>query len=84
MFCIPAKYPLRLLFVQFCACNFPIIIEWTLITFDTGKILQKVLIHFVSVKMRQNNVHFMWIFAHISDVPCRIFFGVNSVFKYKR
>jgi len=52
MFCIPAKYPLRLLFVQFCACNFPIIIEWTLITFDTGKILQKVLIHFVSVKMR--------------------------------
>jgi hypothetical protein len=29
------------LFVQLYAYNFPIIAEWTLITFDTGNILQK-------------------------------------------
>jgi len=48
MFCISAKYLLRLLFVQFYACNFAIIAEWTLITFDTGKILQRVVdpLHF--------------------------------------
>jgi len=42
MFCITVMYLLKLLFVRICACNFPIIAEWTLITFDTGKVLQEV------------------------------------------